>query len=134
MDSIFHYVAEIWQWVFGAGGVLSLVLYYGATKRVKKAEATAKEIENLNSVIATLREDVNRLHDDIERMQNRLNMKDAVISQLYDDKALLELKNSQKKSAINCAPQCENAQAGRCPVLIRMQQIEEEYLRTLQRT
>ena len=121
MSTFFTYFADVWQWIFGAGGLVTMFMYYGLNKRAKRSEVTAAEFANFNSIIDGLQKQVDRL-------QSRLDAQDLIMTKLYGDKAILELKNSQKKSAINCAPRCTNTPAEGCPVLLRMEQIEDDYL------
>ena len=119
---------EIVSAIFGVGGVFGFVsyfLFFKESKRLKKAEATEKELANLSSSIDLLKKQVEYQGSEIIRLQEQLSGKNQLIKQLYRERDILEKKYAQKKSAINCAIGCANKDE--CPVLIKTKEIEDEY-------
>lgn len=125
-----HWI-EIISTIFGAGGIfgfISYFLFFKESKRLKGAEATEKELSNLNTSIELLQKQVDYQGKEIVRLQEQLNGKNQLIQQLYRERDILEKKYAQKKSAINCALQCPQRKT--CPVLTELKKIEDEYLKT----
>ncbi len=118
-------LVEILSYIFGTGGILgfaSYFLFFKANKRIKNAEAQEKDLENLNSVIKILKEQVEYLNEELNRLKSRIGEKDGLITNLYRERDILEKKYSQKKSAINCAYTCDKKD---CPVLIKLKELED---------
>ncbi|MDL2262465.1 hypothetical protein LJC11_03065 [Bacteroidales bacterium OttesenSCG-928-I21] len=124
MQAIWQFIQEFWELIFGAGGLVSMTLYYNQTKRVKKAEATASEIVNLNKIIERLETEIKRLELKQESLENRINDKDKLVSTLYREIEEKDKKYSIKKRAINCAFECKN-HSNECPVLKRLAELEK---------
>jgi len=138
METLVTFFTEIWQWIFGAGGLVSIFLYYRQTRRLKTAEAKSAEIEAVQKVIDSLQKRLDDQEMQIEKLQFRLDGKDSIIQakdeiigHLHTEKNILTLKYNQKKGAINCAFECEKARCGGCPVLIELKKIEDDYLSKL---
>lgn len=116
---------EIAGYIFGTGGILgfaSYFMFFKANKRIKNAEAQEKDLENLNSVIKILKEQVEYLNEELKKLKNRIGEKDELITTLYRERDIHEKKYSQKKSAINCAYTCERKE---CPVLTKLKELED---------
>jgi len=73
-------------------------------------------------VIKILKDQVEYLNEELNKLKLRMEEKDTLISTLYRERDLLEKKYSQKKSAINCAYTCP---ASNCPVLMKLKELEE---------
>ena len=127
-----HWI-ELISTIFGAGGIfgfISYFLFFRESKRLKGAEATEKELTNLSSSIDLLQKQVDYQGKEIIRLQEQLNGKNQLIQQLYRERDILEKKYAQKKSAINEALACPGNKNKTCPVLVKLKEIENEYLKT----
>lgn len=124
MEAVFHYISEFWGLLFGAGGLFATFLFYKQTGRLKKAEATASEITNLNSIIDRLESEIKRLQDKQESLERRLDDKDKLLSTLYREIEEKDKKYSIKKRAINCAFECKGNNS-ECPVLLKLAELEK---------
>lgn len=77
--------------VIGALGVTAgTILFYKSNKRIKEAEATKAELDNLNIVVVALREEVKRIGErlttnetHLKNAEARLVEKDALLGKLY---------------------------------------------------
>ena len=128
MESILGFISTI----LGAGGLLgfiSYILFFRANKRIKNAEATEKEIANLQAAYELMKEQIAFQGEQITKLRVQIGERDMTIQQLYRDKSLHEIKYSQKKSAINKAHSCEHSAL--CPVLNKLQELEEAYYRKI---
>ena len=126
-------ILEIISAIFGVGGVFGFVsyfLFFRESKRLKGAEATEKELTNLSGSIKLLQEQVAFQGKDISRLQGLLEGRNLLIQQLYRERDILEKKYAQKKSAVNEALACSVNKNKACPVLIKLKEIESEYLKT----
>ncbi|MDR1339251.1 MAG: hypothetical protein LBK58_04265 [Prevotellaceae bacterium] len=126
-------VIEIISAIFGAGGIfgfISYVLFFRESKRLKSAEATEKELTNLTGSIKILQGQVEYQGKEIIRLQEQLSGKNQLIQQLYRERDIIEKKYAQKKSAINEALACPVDKNKMCPVLVRLKEIENEYLKS----
>ncbi|MDR1160782.1 MAG: hypothetical protein LBK45_00430 [Tannerellaceae bacterium] len=126
---------EIAQWIIavGAGGIISVVtqlIFLKSNKRIKKAEADEKDITNINSVIASLKNQIEFLTKRVDILQEELGAREEKIRQKDAALALNELKYQQKKNCISQAYGCQYSDT--CPVLARQKKFEEEYLKSLE--
>lgn len=129
--------------LFGSSTLITFVLYRKQQKRLRTAEAFSKEVEALKSTIDTMQQqlqyyagrlaEMQKFYDGrLAEMQNLIIGKDSYISQVSQDKHLLEIKNAKNKSAINKAYSCRcRSDTYKCPVLIQRTENEEEYLKIL---
>ncbi len=124
MSEVWHFIQEFWGLIFGAGGILATFLYYTQTNRLKKAEATASEITNLTAIISELRQEIGRLQAGQRSLEERLNDKDKLVSNLYKEIEDKDKKNSIKRRSINCAFECKYQQ-NNCPVLMKLAELEK---------
>jgi hypothetical protein len=127
-----QYWIEIISTIFGAGGIfgfISYFLFFKESKRLKGAEATEKELSNLARSIELLQSQVDYQGKEIISLHEQLNGKNQLIQQLYRERDILEKKYAQKKSAINEALACPGNKNKMCPVLLRLKEIENEYLK-----
>ena len=106
------------------GGGLTFFLFYKQNKRMKTAEATAKEVEVLQGLVGTLRDEITRLQEKQKSLEERLTDKDGIISLLYRKLDEEDRKYHIKKQAINCAISCEVAN-NNCPVLLKIAELEK---------
>ena len=106
----------------GGGGVW--FIFYKQNKRLKTAEATAKEVEVLHEVVTTLQGEISRMQEKQKALEDRLTDKDGVISLLYRQIEDNNKKYHIKKMAINCAISCGVAN-NECPVLLKLAELEK---------
>lgn len=114
----------------GGGSIVGLInglINWRSNKRKQDAEATREELVNVRSVIEMLQDQINELKLEMATLRSRLNEKDITIHKLYDEQAVMQKKYSQKKLIINTAFECANSHS--CPVLIKLNQIEENELK-----
>lgn len=117
---------EFWQLILGfiGGGGLSYVFTLRANKRLKTAEATAKEVEVLRDLVSTLREEITRLTQKQDTLELRLRDKDELATYLYRQIDEKDKKYHIKKQAINCAISCKTPNS-ECPVLTKLAELEK---------
>jgi peptidoglycan hydrolase CwlO-like protein len=127
-----HWV-EIISTIVGAGGIFGFVsyfLFFRESKRLKGAEATAKELANMTVSIEALEKQVEYLWETIKKLQEQLNERNQLVQQLYRERDILEKKYAQKKSSINEALACPGNKDKTCPVLVKLKELENEYLKS----
>lgn len=118
----------------GSGTVVTYALYRKQQKRYKIAEAFEKEVVALKATVETMQTQLRFYDERLSEMQKLVVGKDAYISQLSQDKHLLEVKNARNKSAINKAHGCGHcANVSDCPVLRQKTANEDDYLKQLNR-
>ena len=121
---------EIISQILGAGGVLgfvSWVLFFKESKRLKAAEASKDELANLNTTLESLQKQVEFQGKQIDRLHEELEEERKLRALSYRQMNELQKKYNLKKLAINSAFSCD-AQRN-CPVLIKLKEIEENYLK-----
>lgn len=121
---------EIVSQILGVGGVLgfvSWILFFKESKRLKVAEASRDELANLNTTLESLQKQVEFQGKQIDRLHGELEEERRLRVISYREINELQKKYNLKKLAINSAFSC-NAQKN-CPVLIKLKEIEEIYLR-----
>lgn len=122
METILHFLNEFWGLLFGAGGAFATFLYYSQNKRLKNAEARSSEIDNLTSIIEHLKTEIGRLQDKQKSLEERLNVKDEMLTSKYREIEQHELKVNIQRRAINCAFTCKESKD--CPVLLKKAELE----------
>lgn len=75
---------ELWKWVFGSGGLITLVGYLLKNKEGSRS-ATLTEIESLNE----------RLSNEISRLDARLTRAELVASEAEEKAEILENENEK---------------------------------------
>ena len=125
MESLFHYINEFWGVIFGTGGIFATILSFSYSRRLKKAEATASEITNLQLIIDSLKSEIKRLEEKQQHLEKRLDEKDNDLSRLYREIDVLDKKYLIKKKAINCAIECRTNNND-CPVLLKLAELEND--------
>lgn len=130
-------IFEIIKWVVavGAGGVITFVsqlLFFKPNKRIKDAEADAKEIDNLNSRMASMENQIDFLSKRLDVVMKDLGASTERERTLQNDLSISELKRQKGKNAISQAHGCKYVECiGDCPVLARQKKLEDEYLASL---
>jgi septal ring factor EnvC (AmiA/AmiB activator) len=115
----------IFALIFGAGGSVMSIIYFRQNKRIKNAEADNAELDKLRKGFEILQQRVDDLYKELKETRSQLARVRAENTELYKDKNILELKNSQKKSCIHRAHECKYEKF--CPVLMRQREIEDDY-------
>lgn len=129
---------DIIKWVVavGAGGVITFVsqiLFFKPNKRIKDAEADAKEIDNLNSRMASMQNQIDFLATRLDVVMKDLGASTERERALQNDLGISELKRQKGKNAISQAHGCQHVGCiADCPVLTRQKEHEEEYLASLE--
>ena len=118
-------ISEFGAYIFGGSGIIATFMYYSQNKRLKSAEARSAEIDNLFRVIASLKEEIERLQVKQKSLEDRLNDKDKLVSSLYREIEARELKESNLQRSINCALTCK-VKSSECPVLLKKAELEDK--------
>ncbi len=125
-------ITSILSILCGSSTVMTFILYRKQQRRFKTAEAFEKEVDALKNTVETMRQQLQFYDGRLTEMQKLVVGKDLYISQLSQEKHLLEIKNSKNKSAMNKAYSCEHCtDISLCPVLIQRATNEEAYLNEL---
>lgn len=130
---IWELIQQFGGWLFGGGGIIYGIVYWRKNSRLKSAEVVSAEVAACKESIAMQAERITSLHEEVKLLQERLNNAHVTIGTQYQSISLLELKNSQKKSIIAQAHGCGSTPIAGCPVLLRQQQIEDEYRQKLEK-
>ena len=125
-------ITSILSILCGSSTVMTFILYPKQQRRFKTAEAFEKEVDALKNTVETMRQQLQFYDGRLTEMQKLVVGKDLYISQLSQEKHVLEIKNSKNKSAMNKAYSCEHCtDISLCPVLIQRAANEEAYLNEL---
>lgn len=130
-------ILEVIKWIVAVGAgsfftVVSQVLFIKPNKRIKDAEADAKETDNLLTRIASLENQCKNFDLRIDKMNKDLGMSYERERALQNDLSISELKRQKNKNAISQGHGCIHVKKIiDCPVLLRQKTQEEEYLQTL---
>ena len=109
---------------FGIYGILSLVItgfaggsffFYKQSKRLKKAEATCKEVETMQLVINALKEEIERVKKDNLDMHAALHEKNERMALLYKQNEEKDTQLHLLRTVINRSFTCPNVK--NCPVM-----------------
>ena len=130
---------DLIKWIAGiifGGGFVTVVgwfVFFKQNKRLKNAEAEAKELENMNVKIAMLE---NMMASQVKRMDT-LQQDVATYYErnraLQNELSLSELKRQKNKNCIAQAESCNHiADPSECPVIIQRKKHEAEYLKMLE--
>lgn len=116
--------------LFGSSTIVTYGLYRKQQKRLRNAEAFAKEVEALKSTINAMQQQMQYYEGRLTEMQKLIIGKDSYIAQISQDRHTLEIKNAKNKSAINKAYGCSyRSDTYKCPVLVHRKANEEEFIK-----
>lgn len=101
--------------VVGAGSLIIFFIFYNLNKRIKKNEADKSEIDNLKSIIESMREDRDGLLHRVEKLEKR---------DLEREKILIDVEreNNIFKRAFNTGKLCE-IPINKCPIYIKLNEL-----------
>lgn len=114
--------------IFGSSTIVTYGLYRKQQKRLRTAEAFAKEVEALKSTINAMQQQMQYYEGRLTEMQKLIIGKDTYIAQISQDRHTLEIKNAKNKSAINKAYGCVyRSDTHACPVLTQRISNEKDF-------
>ena len=101
--------------VAGAGSLIIFFIFYNLNKRIKKNEADKSEIDNLKSIIESMREDRDGLLHRVEKLEKRDLERERILVEV-------ERENNIYKRAWNAGKLCE-IPIKKCPIYIKFYEL-----------
>lgn len=110
------------------GGLSALIMFFvyaKQNKRIKNNEADKGEIDNLKSIIEELEEARSRDKEDRDSLRHRVEALEK--KDIEREKLLIDIERNLNihKRAINAQVECTFAESHKCPVIIKMKELNK---------